>query len=331
VHGKNHHRDSSFCAHVRSVDLMLASGEIVRCSREANPEIFSATAGGMGLTGVILEAEIELRPIESAFLEGEIVRAANIDQAIETFERVDQQYAYSMAWIDCASTGSSFGRSIITLGNFARCDQLDAKHRRDPLTAKSRMAAAVPFDFPGMVLNPITVRAFNAMYYSRHPGVPRTLLDYEGFFFPLDTIRDWNRIYGSDGFVQYQCVFPAAHSREGLIEVLDAITRSRRGSFLAVLKKFGPQEGLLSFPMPGYTLSLDFPVRDGLMPFLDTLDEMVMKREGRLYLAKDARMSAQTFEAMYPQVKQWRAAKRSIDPNNHFASSLSRRLAMDPA
>jgi decaprenylphospho-beta-D-ribofuranose 2-oxidase len=331
IHGKNHHRDSSFSAHVLSLDLMLASGEVHRCSRDQNSELFWATAGGMGLTGVVLGIELTLRPVESAWIQGEIIRAANIDQAIEAFERSDRECGYSVAWIDCVSTKSALGRSVITLGNFASRDQLERKLRAAPFHIKPRMGAAVPFDFPGMVLNPMTVRGFNAAYYRRHPSLPRTLIDCERFFFPLDSIREWNRIYGGAGFVQYQCVFPENESREGLVEILDAITKSRRGSFLAVLKKFGPQEGMLSFPMPGYTLALDFSMRDGLLPFLDQVDEIVLKRGGRIYLAKDARMSPETFHAMYANLPAWRAIKAASDPNNHFSSSLARRLEMNPS
>lgn len=329
VHGKSHHRDSSFSAHVTSCDLMLASGEIRRCSRTEDADLFRATAGGMGLTGVIVEVEMRLRAVESAWLESEIIRAPNIDSALETFERADRQYGNSVAWIDCISTGSVLGRSVITLGDFATRDRLDGKRRRLPLRPAARRAATVPLDFPRFALSGSIVQTFNAIYYSRHRDTPRTLVDCERFFFPLDSIHDWNRIYGRDGFVQYQCVIPLAESRAALIEILDTIVRSRRGSFLAVLKKFGENEGMLSFPMPGFTLTLDFPMRDGLLPLLDHLDEMVLKRGGRVYLAKDARMRPETFRAMYPEFPAWHAIKTAVDPNRRFSSSLSRRLEMD--
>ena len=187
----------------------------------------------------------------------------------------------------------------------------------------------MPFDFP--VVNSLTVRAFNAVNYAFHrEKAAHTIFDWDSFFYPLDSIRNWPRIYGKRGFVQYQCVWPPDESRAGLVEVLEAITRSRRASFLAVLKKFGAQDGLLSFPMPGYTLAIDFPVTDGLLEFLDTLDAMVLKRGGRVYLAKDARMSPETFRAMYPNLGKWQAAKAVADPDNRFSSSLSRRLGMYP-
>jgi decaprenylphospho-beta-D-ribofuranose 2-oxidase len=330
IHGRNHHRDSAFCAHIRGFDLMLASGEIRRCSREENADLFHATAGGMGLTGIILEAEIALRPIESAWLGCEVIRAANIDHAIAAFERRDAQYNYSAAWIDAASARGSLGRAVVWFGNFAARDSLDIRHRGAPFVIKRRMSAAAPFDFPAAALNPLMVHTFNSAYYRRHPDTPRTLIDYERFFFPLDSIRDWNRIYGSAGFVRYQCVFPERESREGLVEMLEAVSSSRRACSPAGLKKFGAQEGILSFPMPGYTLSLDFPMREGLMPFLERLDEIALKHGGRVYLAADARMRAETFAAMYLNLPRWRAIKREADPDRRFSSSLSRRLQMDP-
>jgi decaprenylphospho-beta-D-ribofuranose 2-oxidase len=331
VHGKNHHRDSSLASHVTNFDLMLATGEIIRCSREENSDLFWATVGGMGLTGVIVEVELRLRPVESAYFNGEVIRARNIDAAIEAFERTDSQYGYSVAWIDCAIGKSSLGRSALNLGNFATLDTLPDNLAQDPLNVTPKFLPIVPFDLPGFALNALTVKAFNAGLYAFYRDRAHTIFDWQSFFYPLDSIRNWNRIYGKRGFVQYQCVWPLAESRAGLIEMLEAISKSRRVSFLAVLKKFGAQDGLLSFPMPGYTLALDFPVNDTLLEFLDTLDAMVMKRGGRVYLAKDARMRPETFRAMYPNFHSWQQAKAVADPNNLFSSSLSRRLAMDPA
>ena len=332
VHGKSHHRDSSLAAHVPSFDLMLASGEILRCSREENAALFWATVGGMGLTGVIIELELKLRRVESAYFVGEVIRAKNIDAAIEAFERTDSQYGCSVAWIDCASIGASMGRSVLNVGNFATLDSLPANLAQDPFHPRPHPHLGVPFDLPGFVLNSLTVKAFNAGVFAVNCDRPAgAIFNWESFFYPLDSINHWNRIYGRRGFVQYQCVWPLEESRAGLVEVIEAIARSKRGSFLTVLKKFGAQDGLLSFPMPGYTLALDFPVADGLMEFLDSLDEMVLKRGGRVYLAKDARMRPEIFRAMYPNFGKWQTAKAIADPNNRFSSSLSRRLGMDPA
>ncbi len=311
---------------------MLASGDIRRCSREENPELFWATVGGMGLTGVILELEVRLRRVESAYLDGELIRAANIDAAIEAFERIDSKYGYSVAWIDCASARNALGRSLLNVGNFATLDQLPQKLAQDPLNAAPRPSSIVPFDLPGFALNSLTVKAFNAAVWMFHRDrAAHAIFDWDSFFYPLDSIRNWNRIYGKRGFVQYQCVWPPGESRAGLVEMLESISRSRRASFTAVLKKFGAQDGLLSFPMPGYTLALDFPVTDGLLEFLDSLDAMVLKRGGRVYLAKDARLAPETFRAMYPNLGKWQTAKAVADPNDRFSSSLSRRLGMYPA
>jgi FAD/FMN-containing dehydrogenase len=331
IHGKSHHRESSLATQVLWFDLMLASGEVRRCSREENGDLFWATVGGMGLTGVILEIAMRLRRVESAYIKGEIIRVANVDEAIENFERTDRQYGCSAAWIDCISTGGSLGRSVLHVGDFASRDALPANLRTEPLHAKEKTSPPVPFHLPNFALNSLSMRAFNIGYYAIHRNRNDSITPYDVFFFPLDSIHNWNRIYGKRGFAQYQCVWPLEESRAGLIETLEAISGSGRASFLAVLKKFGAQEGMLSFPMPGYTLALDFPVTDGLLEFLDRLDEMVLKRGGRVYLAKDARMRPDNFRAMYPKLDEWRAAKAQADPNNHFSSTLSRRLRMDPA
>ncbi len=331
VHGKNHHRDSSLATHVLWFDLMLASGEIKRCSRGENADLFWATVGGMGLTGVIIELEIRLRRVASAYLESEIIRAANVDEAFAQFEAADSRYDYSVAWIDCLSQRGALGRSILNVGNFAAPEALPAKLRQAPFRPEPESRLSVPIDLPGFVLGPASVRAFNAFYYLRHPSAAHAITPYAPFFYPLDSIDNWNRIYGRRGFVQYQCVWPLDESREGLVEVLEAIANSGRGSFLAVLKKFGAQEGMLSFPMPGYTLALDFPMTPGLLEFLDRLDAMVVKRGGRVYLAKDARLAPETLRAMYQNLGGWQQIKASADPDNRFSSSLSRRLKMEPA
>ena len=330
VHGKNHHRASSLAAHVTRFDLMLASGEIRQCSREENPELFWATVGGMGLTGVILEVEMRLQSIPSAWIAGELIRARNLDEAIEAFERTDAQYAYSVAWIDCAGGQGTLGRCTLNVGNFADPAMLPRRSAQDPYRIPPKLPLAVPFTLPGFTLNSLTVKAFNAAIYATSRPSQHKIFDWGWFFYPLDSISNWNRIYGKRGFVQYQCVWPLAESRAGLVEVLEAISKSRRGSFLTVLKKFGAQDGMLSFPMPGYTLALDFPVADGLFEFLDELDEMVLKRGGRVYLAKDARMRPDVFRAMYPNVGNWQSIKAKADPEGRFSSSLSRRLGLDP-
>lgn len=331
IHGKSHHRHSSFGTHVLWFDLMTASGEVKRCSREENGELFRATIGGMGLTGVVVELAIRLQRIESAYVQGEFIRVGNIDAAIEKFESADNAYECSTAWIDCLSSKGALGRSVLQVGNFAARESLPPKLRTEPFLAKGTSGPAVPINLPNFTLNSMTVRAFNFAIYATHPNNNHLTTPFQPFFFPLDSIQNWNRIYGKRGFVQYQCVWPLEQSREGLIEMLEATSQSGRASFLSVLKKFGAQDGILSFPMPGYTLAMDFPVTEGLLDFLERLDQMVLKRGGRVYLAKDARMRPDTFRAMYPKFSEWQSVKAKADPNNHFSSTLSRRLQMDPA
>ncbi len=248
IHGKSHHRESSLATQVLWFDLMLASGEVRRCSREENGDLFWATVGGMGLTGVILEVALRLRRVESAYIKGEIIRVANVDEAIENFERTDQQYGCSAAWIDCISTGGSLGRSVLHVGDFASRDALPANLRTEPLHAKEKTSPPVPFNLPNFALNSLSMRAFNVGYYAIHRNRNESVTPYDVFFFPLDSIHNWNRIYGKRGFVQYQCVWPLEESRAGLIETLEAISGSGRASFLAVLKKFGAQEGMTVVP-----------------------------------------------------------------------------------
>ena len=330
IHGKNHHRDGSLSEHIVSFALMLPSGEVRRCSRGENADLFWATVAGMGLTGVITEVEIRLTAVSSGWIAGEVLPTRDIDQAMEIFESAESKYRYSVAWFDSLGTGKNLGRGFVDVGNFATAEELDRRRRQSPYVLPTAARADVPIDLPGFLLNPLTVRAFNAFIYQLHRrGRHGRLASYDSFFYPLDAIGGWNRIYGARGFVQYQCVWPLKESRSGMVEVMEAIAKSRRPSFLTVLKKFGAQKGMLSFPMPGYTLALDFPVSDGLFEFLDSIDEMVLKRGGRVYLAKDARMRPETFRAMYPDHARWHAVKSEIDPDWRFSSSLSRRLQME--
>jgi decaprenylphospho-beta-D-ribofuranose 2-oxidase len=330
IHGKNHHRDSSISKHVVSFDLMGPEGQIKRCSREENSDLFWATIGGMGLTGVIVELELKLKRIESAYLECESLALPDIDRVIETFADYDRRYEYSVAWVDCAAGAKELGRAIAMFAGFASADRLDRQIAHQPLMLKPHRSLRLPFDMPQFILNPLTIRGFNALYYFLHRrGKPHSVVDLERFFYPLDRLGDWNRLYGRRGLTQHQCVIPLACARVGLIEMLEELKRTRIASCLAVLKQFGPQEGMLSFPMPGYTLAMDFAVRDGLSELMGRLDRVVLKYGGRLYLAKDAFARSHTVHQMYPNLEQWRAIKLSADPNGVFSSQLSRRLNID--
>lgn len=328
VHGKNHHLDGSFSNHINFIRLTLASGETVQCSREENSDIFWATVGGMGLTGVITEVSFSLQQIETAYIQSHNIKARNLAETFALFDEFEPQYQYSVAWIDCLASGNALGRSILMFGNHAGGNDLDLQQEALKLKPKSKFK--VPFDFPATLLNRHTMGIFNKLYYGRQfdPEV-KLIADYDSFFYPLDSIGDWNKLYGKKGFIQYQCVFPTNVSQEALTKVLQMCSQEGWGSFLAVLKRFGSQSGWLSFPMPGYTLTLDMPVKPGLWSFLNLLDEVVVHYGGRVYLAKDARLSAESFRKMYPKFPEWLEVKSRIDPDNYFSSALSQRLQME--
>jgi FAD/FMN-containing dehydrogenase len=328
IHGKNHHRNGSFGGAVLDLELMVASGEVIRCSPTENSDVFWATVGGMGLTGVILSARIQLTPVETSYVRVDYQRTRNLDETLERFSQTDADYQYSVAWIDSLSRGRSLGRSVIMLGNNASRSQLSPRQRQSPLEASPPRSRSVPFYLPKIALNPWSVQAFNSLYYEVHRDGSR-LVDYYKFFYPLDSLLQWNRIYGRRGVVQYQALFPRETSRRGLKELMDKIASSRLPSFLAVLKSSGSAgQGILSYMYPGHTLALDFPVTAGLRPFLKELDELLLQHGGRLYLAKDATMSAETFAAMYPRLNEFKQIKSRIDPENRFVSSQARRLGI---
>jgi FAD/FMN-containing dehydrogenase len=328
VHGKNHHQDGTFGNFVLDFKLLTPKGETISCSPNKNPELFWATHGGMGLTGVILSARIKLRSVESAWVLVDYQRATNLEDALERMTESDVRYQYSVAWIDCLASGRHMGRAVLMRGNHAPAKELPARVR-NPLAQPRHRGWTLPFDFPSLALNSLTVGAFNSLYYRMHRNAARQLVDLDKFFYPLDAIHHWNRMYGRRGFVQYQVALPVEGGLEGLKEVLTRLARSRRASFLAVLKRFGKRNpGLLSFPIQGYTLALDLPVARGLIPLLRELDRVVLSYGGRIYLAKDAVMTSQSFATMYPKLEQFRAIKRKVDPHGLLSSSQARRLAI---
>jgi len=294
VHGKNHHKDGSFGGCVDWIDLVDATGTVQRCSRQENPGLFDWTVGGMGLTGVILRAAIRLRAVETAWIRQTTLPAANLDAAIGLLETA-QDATYSVAWIDCLSQGDRLGRSLGLLGDHATPDDLTEEQRQNAFDAGLRRTLSVPFNLPSGMLNGVTARAFNAFHYrngARKAG--RMLVDWDSFFYPLDATLGWNKVYGHKGFMQFQCVLPLDQSAPGLRALIETISATGQGSFLAVLKRFGAQESRFSFPMLGYTLALDFPVNERSLALLKRLDDIVLAYGGRFYLAKDSRMSAKT-------------------------------------
>ena len=333
IHGKNHHCDGSFANFVTSFQLLTASGDIHTCSPHEHSDVFWATLGGAGLTGIITQVSFRLRRIASSYIKRHTIKAKDLDEALALFDTSSSTYPYAVAWIDCLASGRSLGRSILMFGQHARLADLDARRQQAPLRFEHKHRMRIPFDLPASLLNPRTVKAFNMVYYARQRSKKKhTISPIDPFFFPLDAIKDWNRMYGKRGFVQYQCVFPVTQSREALIRMLTVLRRTGSGSFLAVFKRLGPaSEGLLSFPMSGHTLSLDIPVKSGLAAFLDELSRLVVDYGGRVYLAKDAYLKPDVFRAMYPAFPKWAAIKARIDPHNIFASALSRRLRLEPS
>jgi decaprenylphospho-beta-D-ribofuranose 2-oxidase len=321
VHGKNHHHAGSFGRHLRSLRLMLADGRVVTCDREHHRDLFDATIGGMGLTGIILSADFRLQPVRTAWVCAETLRAPSLEAALEAFE-ASAASTYSVAWIDALSGA---GRCLLSRGELAEPDQLPLG--LPPLRLPPKRSIRIPVDFPGFVLNRWSARAFNAFYYSTSPRRPvRRLMDCQSFFFPLDALLEWNRLYGRAGFTQYQCVLPKPAGQAGLDSLLATIRASGFGSFLAVLKLFGRQDGLMSFPLEGYTLALDFPVRPPTLSLLDRLDAIVADHGGRLYLAKDARTSPDMLRRFYPQLACFQDIRAKWGAIGHMHSQLAERL-----
>jgi decaprenylphospho-beta-D-ribofuranose 2-oxidase len=329
IHGKNHHRDGSFCEHVLSFDLQTASGERLTVTREYTPDVFYATAGGMGLTGVIVEATLRLLPVETAYVRVDTERARDLDDVLERMDRGDEHYKYSVAWIDSLARGRTMGRSVLTRADHAVRAELPPKLRRRPLGLAARSLATAPPWAPAGLLRPATVAVFNELWFRKAPVHEMGRLEpLHTFFHPLDGLRDWNRLYGRRGFVQYQFVVPFGEE-DALRTAVEWLSEARSPSFVTVLKRFGPQEGLLSFPMPGWTLALDLPAgHPGLAQLLDRLDDLVVGAGGRVYLAKDSRLRPELLEPMYPHLKGWRTVRDKLDPDRLIRSDLSRRLGL---
>jgi decaprenylphospho-beta-D-ribofuranose 2-oxidase len=325
VHGKNHHVDGSFSNHILEMDLVLASGETLNCSTEVHHDLFEATCGGMGLTGIISRVKFRLKKIETSYIRQKQIKAENLEELIRLFDEYSH-YTYSVAWIDCLKEGSQFGRSILMLGEHAELKDLDDRQRKEPLRLPSKKQINFPFNLPSWVLNAYTVKAFNFFFYAKNfKKETNNLVGYEPFFYPLDAILHWNRGYGKKGFVQYQFVLPLDAS-QGLVEILHRISKKGMGSFLAVLKVLGKQESIISFPKEGYTLALDFPVRGGLLAFLDELDQVVLQYGGRLYMSKDARMKPEVMKSGYPELEKFKEIVRKYNPDGKIHSNQSDRL-----
>ena len=317
VHGKNHHRTGTFGQHILCLALRRSDQGIVLCSPTGNAELFHATVGGLGLTGAILWADIRLRPIANSAVDSETIRFASLEAFFDLSEESDRDYEYTVAWIDCLARGKSLGRGLFMRGNHA------APQKRPP--SPPRKTHTFPIEPPFPLVNAWSLRVFNSLYYRKQMArMQRAITHYEPFFYPLDGILHWNRMYGHQGFFQYQCVVPSDSAKESIRSLLETIATAKSGSFLAVLKVFGDRRspGLLSFPRPGATLALDFPNQgQRTMDLLDNLDKIVASSGGAVYPAKDARMSGKHFRQYYPR---WEEFQLHIDPC--FSSSFWRRV-----
>ena len=322
VHGKNHHVDGSFGQHVREMRIATPIG-IITCSPHQNSDLFWATVGGMGLTGFILDATVQLLAISSDHVVVDTVKHNDLDGVMADMIDNDHRYRYSVSWVDCMTKGRSMGRGIITRGDHAPSSE-------GSLTPPSSAKITVPLDAPSGLLNPLSIRIFNELWFRKAPAKRDAEEQSIGtFFHPLDGVNDWNRLYGRRGFVQYQFAVPDA-ATDTVRHAIETLSRSGVPSFLAVLKRFGDSNpGLLSFPTPGWTLALDLPVGPGGLPrVLDSLDELVLEAGGRVYLAKDARLDPASFRAMYPRYEEFLAVKNAVDPQGVVTSDLARRLEL---
>jgi decaprenylphospho-beta-D-ribofuranose 2-oxidase len=327
VHGKNHHRDGSIGRHVRSLTLRVASGAIVACSRDQEPELFRATIGGMGLTGHILEVELTLSRVSSPWILAEKVRVTNVDAFVTRLREARDVWPFTMGWIDCLSRGANLGRGALICGRWATAEEAPKK------LPGVLPRPFVPFDCPEWVMGHTVGRVFNELFYRAHPKTPtRSIIHPERFFYPLDNLRDWNRLYGRRGFTQYQCVLPEVGGAAVTHELLERMARFGAASFLCVIKDCGEEgEGLLSFPMPGILVAVDLPIRDNTQQVVDGLNEFVIASGGRIYLAKDALTRAEHFRAMEPRLDAFLAVRRKWDPAGRIRSAQSIRLLGDRA
>jgi len=322
IHGKNHHVDGSFASHVVSMDLVTPVG-VMTVTRDRDPELFWATAGGMGLTGIVTAATITLLPIASTMVSVDTTRHRNLDEVMAAMVDGDHRYRYSVAWVDCMTSGATMGRGVLTRGDHAPADR-----GRPPTTIPTGASVAVPFNAPPGLLNRLSITAFNEAWFRAAPKERLGGIEsISTFFHPLDGVANWNRLYGPRGFVQYQFAVPDAASAT-VATAIERLAASKVPSFLAVLKRFGAgNRGPLSFPTAGWTLALDLPVGPPALPaVLDDLDDLIAAAGGRIYLAKDARLNPAYLETMYPALAEFRRVADRVDPERRLTSDLDRRL-----
>ncbi|MBW0274862.1 decaprenylphosphoryl-beta-D-ribose oxidase [Nocardia sp. MH4] len=329
IHGKNHHSAGSFGNHVRSMDLLTADGVVRTITAESDPELFWATIGGCGLTGIILRATIEMTPTETAYFIADGDVTATLDETIAFHsDGSEGNYEYSSAWFDAISPLPKLGRAAISRGNLAKLDQLPAKLQKDPLRFNGKTFFTLPDVFPNGLANKYTFGPIGEVWYRKSGTYRGKVQNLTQFYHPLDMLGEWNRGYGSNGFLQYQFVVPPESVEEFKRIIID-IQGSGFYSFLNVFKLFGPgNQAPLSFPMEGWNICVDFPISRGLNEFVSDLDRRVLEFGGRLYTAKDSRTSAESFHKMYPRIDEWIKVRRSVDPTGVFMSDMARRLEL---
>lgn len=327
VHGKNHHRAGSFGEHVRCIKLRVSDGRIVDCSEKNEPDLFHATIGGMGLTGHILEIEFFLQRIPSPWIWQETIRIDGIEEFIHALQESARDWPFTVGWIDCLSRGNRMGRGILMRGRWANPKEAP------PYPPKIKKTFRFPITLPSWIVNRFTVKLFNSLYFHLHvPRQKRGIVHPESFFYPLDAILDWNKMYGSPGFTQYQCVLPEGQHPGVTERFMELVTTLGRASFLCVIKDCGAQgRGLLSFPKPGITIALDIPMRRDTQSMIDTLNEFVIAEQGRINLCKDFLTRAKHFQAMEDRLDQWQAIRNRWDPQRRIRSAQSVRLLGDSA
>ncbi len=330
VHGKNHHVAGSFADHVLRFRLAIADGRTTECSRTENTDLFWATAGGLGLTGVVLDITLRLQRIETSSVVVRYAKNRDLDETFASLERTDPE-PYSVAWLDVLARGRSTGRSVLMLGRHAGCDDLPLDRRAEPLAWQPGSSIRLPFAVPSGAMSPPMIRAFNALYYRRFPDHGRPVLQpFRSFFYPLEAIDNFSLLYGRRGLYEYQFVVPGPPASRVLQHILERLAEKAYGSFLCVVKRLGPANpSPMSFPMEGYSLAVDIPARDeALLQLMRCFDDLVAEHGGRVYLAKDSRLAAESIDAMYARRKTWATQLDRLDPDRLFESSLARRLGL---
>lgn len=328
VHGKNHHLVGNFGDFIDWIDLIGPDGQVRRCSRTKNENLFNWTLGGMGLTGIITKVAFRLKSVETGWITQEVRKCSNLSDTMDEFEKCELAQ-YSVAWIDCLTSGPQEGRSLLMLGSHATLDQFAEQPLKDRYALNPRLRLNVPFDAPKLLLSRPPMRLFNSLYYRFHnTGASKSFTTWEDFFYPLDRLRNWNRLYGASGFVQVQFALPMVSARKGISAVLQIAKETQASPFLGVLKKFGPDNSLISFPMLGYTMAMDLPVRAQTFDFLARIESEIIDQGGRFYLTKDSWLSAKALRESDPRFLAFREYRQSSGMAGVFESKQSLRLGI---